>query len=408
MARLGPFEPRPTLALAVSGGSDSLAMALLAKAWAIGRGGTVLALVVDHGLRPEAAMEAGDTIVRLAAKGIPARLLTLRDLAKVPGLAERARAARYAALQTACAEAGILHLLLGHHAGDQAETLRMRQGAGSGPRGLAAMAALVETSHVRLLRPLLGVPPSALRGFLRHEGLDWVEDPSNRDPATLRARLRAELADPDGTGTTTRALLAEAARHGAMRATEDGHVAAVLAARVTLHPAGWALLSGGPIAPAALAALLRTIVGRPHPPRTDAIDRLAAAPRPATLGGARLMPAGSAGPADAWLVVREAALMAPAVPATPGVLWDGRFRLQHAPPGLSIGALGPDSARLRRHVSGWPAAVLATLPALRQEGRVVLVPHLAWPNCAACEDVALGFAPPHPLAGAPFLAAGSD
>jgi len=66
MARLGPFEPSPALAVAVSGGADSLALALLAHAWARTQGGSVLALLVDHGLRAESRAEVCQTRARLA------------------------------------------------------------------------------------------------------------------------------------------------------------------------------------------------------------------------------------------------------------------------------------------------------------------------------------------------------
>ncbi|TDG03640.1 tRNA lysidine(34) synthetase TilS, partial [Paracraurococcus ruber] len=75
MAPLGPFGPAPRLAAGVSGGPHSLALALLADRWARGRGGTLLALVVDHGLRPESAAEAAGVVARLAARGIAARRL---------------------------------------------------------------------------------------------------------------------------------------------------------------------------------------------------------------------------------------------------------------------------------------------------------------------------------------------
>ncbi|MGC8469235.1 MAG: ATP-binding protein [Acetobacteraceae bacterium] len=107
MAALGPFAPRPRLAAAVSGGADSLALALLAAGWAAARGGSVLALLVDHGLRPESAAEAAQTAARLAGRAITARILTLRGLTPGPALAERARAARYRALAEAAAEAAI-------------------------------------------------------------------------------------------------------------------------------------------------------------------------------------------------------------------------------------------------------------------------------------------------------------
>ena len=367
MTPLGPFEPAPRLAAAVSGGADSMALALLADAWARERGGSLRALVIDHGLRVESAAEAALTVQRLAARGIPAATMRLTDLRPGPALAERARAARYAALRAACARHGILHLLLGHHAADQAETVLMRQQSNSGPAGLAAMPALGEQLQLRLLRPLLGVPPVRLRATLRAAGVGWVDDPSNRDQRTLRARVRAGLDDPDGTGPAIAALCDAARAAGAARAAREAASAAILARRAAIHPEGFALLSPGPIDPAALAALIQTIAGAPFPPATASVAALAAEPRPATLAGVRLMPAGRLG--DGLLLVREAAAMGPPVAVRPGAMWDGRFRLvgeaawaegESADPtqptgmtaisrdALTIGALGADSARLRR------------------------------------------------------------
>ncbi|WP_241771179.1 tRNA lysidine(34) synthetase TilS, partial [Acidisphaera rubrifaciens] len=190
MARLGPFGTPPRLACGVSGGADSMALALLAASWARRRGGDLLALIVDHGLRPEAAEEARAAAARLAAQGIPSRLLTLTGLHAGPAKAARARDARLSALAAACAEAGRTDLLLAHHAADQAETLMMRALAASGADGLAGIAALRHLHGIRLLRPLLDVPPAALRDCLRRRGVAWSDDPSNADPAALRARLR--------------------------------------------------------------------------------------------------------------------------------------------------------------------------------------------------------------------------
>ena len=95
MDRLGPFEPRPLLAVAVSGGADSMALALLAQTWVSRRDGEVIALTVNHGLRTEASAEADLTLRRLAARGIQGHKLTVRELARGPALAERARDARY-------------------------------------------------------------------------------------------------------------------------------------------------------------------------------------------------------------------------------------------------------------------------------------------------------------------------
>ena len=143
MALLAPFEPAPLVAVAVSGGPDSLALALLAARWAASRGGRAVALTVDHHLRPESTGEALQVGRWLADRGIAHAVL---DWSPPPVLAgdiqAAARDARYAMLEAWCREAGALHLLVAHHAEDQAETLLLRLGRGSGLAGLAAMPAV--------------------------------------------------------------------------------------------------------------------------------------------------------------------------------------------------------------------------------------------------------------------------
>jgi tRNA(Ile)-lysidine synthase len=382
-------------AVAVSGGADSLCLALLARHW-----GDPLALIVDHCLRPESAAEAALTATRLEALGLPARILTLTGLAPGPALAARARAARYQALFAATREAGRVDLLLGHHRRDQAETVLLRQLSHSGAAGLAGMAGVTETRDIRLLRPLLGAPPGALRALLREAGLDWVEDPSNLDVTATRPRLRMQLNDPAGDGPSVRALAAAAASCAASRAAADRRVAAELAHRAAIYPEGYAILTPGPLSPAALGALIRCLTGAPYVPAAASLARLAAAPRPAVLAGLRLLPAGRRG--EGWLLVREEVAMAAAIPAQPGALWDRRFLVSatEGEPG-TIGALGADAAALRKH-SPLPAAVLRTLPALRVNGVLVAVPQMGYALSSGPARMAVSFAPTTPASGAPF------
>jgi len=401
MARLGPFEPAPLLAVAVSGGADSLALAMLADVWARERGGAILALVLDHGLRTAAADEARATERLLIGRGIAVHASRLVGLEHGPALAERARIARYAALIAACETAGALHLLVGHHAADQAETIALRVLRGSFSAGLAGMAELVELPTVRLLRPLLGVPPDALRALLRAKGTAWVEDPSNRDTHALRVRLRLLAGDRDGPGPAR--ITAAAAIAGAARAASETQAADILARIAALRPEGFAVLAATSLPPAALAALIQAVAGSPYPPAPNAVATLAARPAPATLGGVRLLPAGRLGPG--LLVVREIAAMAPAIPAVPGAMWDGRYRLARdatPPADATLGPLAHDAARFRGS-SALPAAVLQTLPALRCGAALLAVPHLRYPDAATCARVRMVFAPPHAAAGAPFL-----
>jgi len=384
MARFAPWPAARPVGVAVSGGADSLCLAWLAHRW-----GTAFGLIIDHGLRPESAAEAALTVARLASFGMGSRVQSIA-VARGPGLAARAREVRYKALVGMAAEQGIVDLLVGHHAGDQAETVLMRSRARSGPAGLAAMAALHDMFSVRIVRPLLGVAPGRLRATLMHAGLDWVEDPSNANQAALRTRLRRELGDPDGTGEATASLTAAARRRGEARAHAERETAAILAERASIHPEGFAILSPGPIAPAALAALLRTLSGAPYAPSLAAVAALARDPRPATLAGVQLLPGGRFGPG--LLLVREAAAMAAAVPAEQGALWDGRFLLRETPgaePGTMLGAIGNDTPALA-HI-GLPAAVTRTMPAVRRDGIIID------PEPATC------FTPAAPLAGAPFF-----
>ncbi len=403
MAGLGPPEDAPRLAVGVSGGADSLALTILADEWARARGGEIFGLIVDHGLRPEAAAEACATAELLDRLGIAHAILRLRGLGRGPGLPAHARAARLARLEAAAAERGIPFLLLGHHAADQAETLLLRALDGSGEAGLAGIPARRETARVALLRPLLATPPVRLRATLSAAGLAWHTDPSNANPAFLRARLRIARADSDGNGIAT-AALAEAARAaGLRRAAEERARAELLAARATIRPEGYALLTPGPIAPAALAALLRALSGAEFAHAESRVAALAVAPTPATLAGIRLLPAGRLGPG--WLLVREEEAMAAPVPASPGARWDGRFRLAAAakpPPGTKLGALGAADAARLRHLSPLPAAILATLPALRLREELVAVPHLGYPDLSQCARAPVLFGPNEPAAGAPF------
>jgi tRNA(Ile)-lysidine synthase len=383
-------------------------MAILAADWAGSAGGTVRAFIVDHGLRAEAATEAAGAAATLGGLGIPATVLRLAGLAAGPGLPARARAARAAALEAACHAAGILDLLLAHHAADQAETVLMRRLRGSGPAGLAGMAALSETTSVRLSRPLLGVAPGRLRATLIARGIGWAEDPTNTDARFTRARLRAARCDADGTGPATRALCAAAAADAAARAAGDMATAAWIAAQAVVRPEGFAILPAGPWPAAALGVLLRMVAGAAHLPPPQAVAAIAAAPDRAIgggicLGGARLLPAGRLGPG--FLLCREAAGMAAPVPASAGVRWDGRFRRPGDNPDLpgeTIGALGSAARRLR-DISDLPAVVLETLPAYwSAQGALVAVPALVWPDCAGVIGRPLRFEPPQPATGTIF------
>jgi tRNA(Ile)-lysidine synthase len=182
------------LGIAVSGGPDSLALLLLAAA---ARPGEVEAATVDHGLRPESAYEARHVAAACAAIGCPHSILSVQVPGGGEGVQSEARRARYAALAGWIRERDIPILLTAHHADDQAETLLMRLQRGSGVSGLAGIRAsrAFPAGDGHILRPLLGWRRAELAGIVAESKVEPVDDPSNRDEAYDRVRIRRRLAE---------------------------------------------------------------------------------------------------------------------------------------------------------------------------------------------------------------------
>lgn len=192
LARIAPDLAAATpLALAVSGGPDSLAMLLLAA----DAGYRIAVLTVDHGLRPAAAGEAAYVAEVCAERRIPQTTLRATVTVGGEGVQAAARRARYAAMGGWCAENGVRFLLTAHHADDQAETLLMRLARGSGLAGMAGIRARrpLEGVQVELLRPLLGVRKLDLVALVEAAGLRLIADPSNDEPSYDRTVARRLL-----------------------------------------------------------------------------------------------------------------------------------------------------------------------------------------------------------------------
>jgi tRNA(Ile)-lysidine synthase len=192
-----PFARARALVLAVSGGPDSTALLFLATRWrkALNKGPTLLAVTVDHGLRPQSAAEAR-AVKRLARRlGVAHRTLRWRGKKPATGLQEAARAARYRLLADAAKSAKADCILTAHTLDDQAETVLIRMSRGSGLTGLGAMMQrsplpACDAKTITLGRPLLEVPKARLIATLAQAQIDYASDPSNRDPRFTRVRLR--------------------------------------------------------------------------------------------------------------------------------------------------------------------------------------------------------------------------
>lgn len=384
------------IAAAVSGGADSLALALVAADWARAAGHHFTALTVDHRLRPESAEEAARVAAWLGRHGIDHTILVWHG-PKPPGDRQAAaRAARYRLLLDWCARHDAAGLLVAHHREDQAETVLLRLARGSGVDGLAAMAPRLDLGDTVLLRPLLDLPRARLRATLAARGQDWVEDPSNRDPHYARTRMREAAASLAAAGLGPDRLAATAARMARARQALDAATDDLLAVAAGCHPAGYAeiVTAAARAAPEeiglrALRDLLRWVGGDPYPPRLarleaaftawmagEAVDR--------TLAGCRLRLAG-----DRLIVARQASAVSAPIALAPGqtAVWDGRYRV-HATGGLpadaALGAVGPGAAPgLKALLRLLPAVARPVVPALFVAGRAVALPTLE--PCAAVE-----------------------
>jgi tRNA(Ile)-lysidine synthase len=288
----------PVVAVAVSGGSDSLALLMLAHRWAAARGRIVMAATVDHGLRPEAAHEAAG-VGRLCS-GMGVAHTVLRWTPPERRIAQAAaRRARHALLATWARSVGAGVIAIGHTRDDRIETFLIRARAGSHWRGLAgplprsASPAWPEGAGLRLVRPLLGLRRESLRDGLRREGVSWIDDPSNDDPRHERVRIRNLLARtaPETGDRIVRIMDGLARLRVAATAEARAALASVSAADDTLHiPAEVVAALGHQARLRLVEALVLAAGGAEGRPETARLETLASklAARDALGGGATL------------------------------------------------------------------------------------------------------------------------
>ena len=352
MARFGPWEVAPRLAIAVSGGVDSLCLLQLATPWVQARGGQLIALTVEHGLRAEAAREAAELHRHLTTLGMEHHILPWQGAKPAAGIQQAARDARYRLLGLACRKQNLLHLLIAHHADDQQETLTLRQRRGSTAWGMAGMPEERMLPHCRLLRPLLGIPKSELIGWMRQEGHPWWEDASNQQPHYARNRLRQQPLPAQN-------------NHSALEnRQEETRILATIAlqleygpdAAVHIPPSAWQHAAA--LQERLLSRLLQQLTGSPHPPRRESLQAvLPQMEQGWTLHGIQCRPwqKGYLLHREPAAVIRHLSLLQAGYPLSDH-FWQ---------------PLGPRVEAYRRHLreSGargrdWPISRLAALPAM--------------------------------------------
>jgi len=271
------------VAVAVSGGADSMALMLLAHQWAEVQGYTLTALTVDHGLREDSHAEAAQVKAWVLAQGIEHHTLTWEaPTGLTTAIQARARTARYSLMSEWCRTHDVSHLLVAHHLNDQAETVLMRMKKRSTLFGLCSMAAVRDCAGVKLCRPLLSVPKIRLTATLQKFGQAWVEDPSNHNADFERVRVRAQLIDLAPLGVTSERLAKAAQSARVVCDIIDGAADRLIAATVTTRQnGGMALTAKFSDAPnlvrgRALTKLLSKVGNTAYPPSPDKLERLLA------------------------------------------------------------------------------------------------------------------------------------
>lgn len=264
------------LLVAVSGGSDSLGLLLFLKRAIDGQTyphrHTLSAATIDHGLRPEAADEAGDVSELCRELGIEHRIERWTGNKPGSGLSAAAREARYRLLAHAADILKADAIVTGHTLDDQIETVAMRlDRSADSVLGLSGMApATLYAGRLWILRPLLRTRRAAIRNCLEADGRTWIDDPSNEDPHYERVRKRRAVPTLDA------ARIDAAARQ---RTSLSAKAADWLKRHATAGPAMLVSVSlpastEKEVSDHALGALVALLGGKPHRPGVDSLARL--------------------------------------------------------------------------------------------------------------------------------------
>ena len=344
-----PFGNPPVFGLAVSGGSDSLAMLHLIAQVAPDMACTVQAITIDHGLRAEAADEAAYVGRICAGLGVAHSTVKWDHAETLGNLMDRARRARYALMADWARTSGIGHVAVAHTMDDQAETVLMGLARAAGIDGLSGMRSTWREGRIVFTRPFLDVSRADLRSYLTRKGIAWIDDPSNTDGRYQRIKARRALAALAPVGITAERLARVASNLDFARSALAGYTAEIAADLVTEVAGGLQIrreqysFQSVEMQRRLLIAALRWVSGATYAPRATAVGNVELAivtGKDSTLSGCRIRLK-----ADLITITREPrAVVTTTCPSDQ--LWDGRWRVTgpHAPD-LTLRALGAEGLR---------------------------------------------------------------
>lgn len=365
------------IAVAVSGGSDSLAaLQLMATA----DGSAVHAVTVDHALRAASATEAAMVADHCARLGVSHETLIWQHGAIAGNLMDAARRARYALMADWAAARNISHIVLGHTADDQAETFLMGLARGAGIDGLAGMRPSWRQGAVNFVRPFLTCRRADLRAYLLRQAVAWIDDPGNEDEGFTRIKARRALKELQPLGFTVEVLTGVVANLRSAR--QALRIATIEAARICCREDSGTVVfdreawgcSGAEVQRRLLNLALLWISGAGYPPRGSSLNRVLRAidnGTDTTLAGCRIrMSEGS------FRVMREPRAVA-GLACPPGQLWDGRWQVDGpVQNGMELRALGAAGLRLCRdwRATGIPRDALVVSPAVWYDESLIAAP----------------------------------
>lgn len=382
------------IGVAVSGGSDSLALLHLFARIQSHRGGTVHAVTVDHRLRAEAAEEARFVAALCERRGLSHETLVW-DHGEIAGnVPDQARRARYALIGDWARGKGIGHVLLGHTADDQAETFLMGLAREAGIDGLCGMRRTWEEGGIHWARPYLMTPRADLRAYLTRHGIGWIDDPTNEDLRYQRVKARRALAALAPLGITAEGL-SHVVSNLSLARSDLVEMAFRTAQQIAREDAGEVIFdlgqwrrAGNDTRRRLLIAALRWVSSADYAPRAAQVARLEQAirlGRDATLWGCRLRVSETE-----IRIAREPKAVAGLETASDAI-WDGRWRLSgphHAD--LRIRALGGEGLRACKtwRETGHSRAALIVSPAIWRGETLISAPLAGFVNGWMAEIVA--------------------
>jgi tRNA(Ile)-lysidine synthase len=277
-----PFIGKEKFAIAVSGGSDSLALSALAKLYSLENDNDFVALIIDHKLRKESANEAKQTYKNLAQNKIKAKILTYQGEKFSSNIQKKARDLRYDLFEKYCTKNKIKFLILAHHQDDLIENFYIRLIRGSGIKGLTSLQNIFEyNKHFYLLRPLLNFNKEELSIVTKKSYSSWIEDPSNNNDKFLRVRIRKMQSKLQKEGFDPKRIIKTIENLNTAKDSLDFYIIKSEKKYLNFYKEGYATLKSSLFNNEAQEVIFRVVIkaihfvsGEYYPPRSDSLKKL--------------------------------------------------------------------------------------------------------------------------------------